>query len=220
MRKRKLISLFLCLALPGTAAYAADSTTCVKLEKPETSHMQENTAVVEFFSFYCPPCYFFSQKLGIDKAIRNSLPTGQKMVKYHAGFLGELGDELTRAWSVAIVANLEDKVEPLLFDAVMVSRTLKAPEDIRAVFGKAGLSAEEYDRILSSREVASMTERQKRLFKEYGVTGTPTVFVRGRYRIENSAFQADSVEGFRDAYVATVKDLLNEPVTVCTPEKK
>ncbi|HCU1427546.1 TPA: thiol:disulfide interchange protein, partial [Escherichia coli] len=26
--------------------------------------------MVEFFSFYCPPCYAFSQDYGIDKAIR------------------------------------------------------------------------------------------------------------------------------------------------------
>ncbi|EAA3096400.1 DsbA family protein [Salmonella enterica subsp. enterica serovar Kedougou] len=219
MRQYKLV-IFLYLVLAGTASYAADSTTCVALNKTVTSDVQENTTIVEFFSFYCPPCYFFSQKLGIDNAIRDSLPAGQKMVKYHAGFLGELGDELTRAWSVAMVAGLEERVEPLLFDAVMVSRTLKTPEDIRAVFVKAGLSAEEYDRMLTSQEVASMTEKQKRLFKEYGVTGTPTVFVKGRYRVENGAFQANSLEGFRDAYVAAVKGLLNDPVTVCTPEKK
>lgn len=131
MRQYKLV-IFLYSILAGTASYAADSTTCVTLNKTVTSDVQENTTIVEFFSFYCPPCYFFSQKLGIDKAIRDSLPAGQKMVKYHAGFLGELGDELTRAWSVAMVADLEERVEPLLFDAVMVSRTLKTPEDIRA----------------------------------------------------------------------------------------
>ncbi|MBJ3377443.1 hypothetical protein JGC18_25475, partial [Salmonella enterica subsp. enterica serovar Typhimurium] len=38
--------------------------------------------------------------------------------------------------------------------------------------------------------------------------------------VENGAFQANSLEGFRDAYVAAVKGLLNDPVTVCTPEKK
>ncbi|ENQ2579391.1 thiol:disulfide interchange protein, partial [Escherichia coli] len=44
-------------------------------------------------------------------------------------------------------------------------------------------------------------------FREYGVTGTPSVYVNGRYRIENSAFQADSVEAFRKSYVAAVRSL-------------
>ncbi|MDQ9243983.1 helix-turn-helix domain-containing protein [Escherichia marmotae] len=57
--------------------------------------------------------------------------------------------------------------------------------------------------------VADMTEKQKRLFKEYGVTGTPSTYVNGRYHIENGAFQADSVEAFRKSYVAAVMLLLN-----------
>ena len=81
---------------------------------PET--VQDNETVVEFFSFYCPPCYAFSQGYGIDGAIRESLPAGGKMVKYHMDFLGALGSELTRAWSVAMLSGLEEKVEPLLFD--------------------------------------------------------------------------------------------------------
>lgn len=115
---------------------------------PET--VQDNETVVEFFSFYCPPCYAFSQGYGIDGAIRESLPAGGKMVKDHADFLGALGCELTRAWSVAMLSGLEEKVEPLLFEATMVSRTLKRQEDFRAVLEKAGMPAEEYELMLAS----------------------------------------------------------------------
>ncbi|EFH5946611.1 DsbA family protein [Escherichia coli] len=100
-------------------------------------------------------------------------------------------------------------MEPLLFEATMISRTLKTPEDIRAVFVKAGMPAEEYELMLVSKEVADMTEKQKSLFKKYGVTGTLSVYVNGRYHIENGAFQADNVESFRKSYVAAVKSLLN-----------
>lgn len=208
MCKRKLLSLLLGLMLSG-AVVAQEYTTYSVLDKPVTEAVQGNETVVEFFSFYCPPCYVFSQGYGIDDAIRESLPAGGKMVKYHADFLGALGNELTRAWSVAMLSGLEGKVEPLLFEATMVSRTLKTPEDIRAVFVKAGMPAEEYERMLASQEVADMTEKQKRLFKEYRVTGTPSIYVNGRYHIENGAFQADSVETFRNSYVAAVMSLLN-----------
>ncbi|EPV4089633.1 DsbA family protein, partial [Salmonella enterica subsp. enterica serovar Typhimurium] len=59
-------------------------------------------AVVEFFSFYCPPCYAFSQTMGVDQAIRHVLPQGSRMVKYHVSLLGPLGHELTRAWALAM----------------------------------------------------------------------------------------------------------------------
>ncbi|ENS0885405.1 DsbA family protein [Escherichia coli] len=206
MRKSRLISLFLCLALSGTV-YAEENAAYSVLDKPVASAVQDNETVVEFFSFYCPPCYAFSQDYGIDKAIRESLPPGKKLVKYHAGFLGDLGEELTRAWSVAMVLGVEDKVEPLLFDAVQKTRRLKSAEDILGIFIRAGVYPGEYMQALASKEVAEMTEKQKRLFREYGVTGTPSVYVNGRYRIENSAFQADSVEAFRKSYVAAVSSL-------------
>lgn len=207
MYKSKLLSLFLSLVLSGTVS-AQEYPTYSVLDRPVTGAVQDNEIVVEFFSFYCPPCYAFSQGLGIDKAIREHLPADGKMVKYHAVFLGELGEELTRAWSVAMVAGIEDKVELLLFDAVQNTRVLKTPEDIRAVFIKAGMPADEYDRILVSQAVTDMTEKQKRLFKEYGVTGTPSVYVNGRYHIDNRAFQTDNVEAFRKSYVDTVTSLL------------
>lgn len=165
--------------------------------------------VVEFFSFYCHPCYVFSQIYGVDKAIRDILPPGERMLKYHVGFLGSLGDELTRAWSVAIVAGIEEQIEPLLFNAIQKERTLKSAEDIRTVFIKAGMSGEEYDRMLVSQSVTDMTEKQKHLFKEYGVTGTPSVYINGRYRIENNAFRGESVEDFRNSYVSAVRSLLS-----------
>nr|WP_265930879.1 DsbA family protein [Escherichia coli] len=116
---------------------------------------------------------------------------------------------MTRAWSVAIVLGVEDKVEPLLFDAVQKTRRLKSASDIPGIFIRAGVYPGEYSKALASKAVAELTEKQKRLFREYGVTGTPSVFINGKYRIENSAFHADSVDAFRDSYVATVKSLLN-----------
>lgn len=67
MHKSRLISLFLCLVLSGTV-YAEENATYSVLDKPVASAVQDNETVVEFFSFYCPPCYAFSQDYGIDKA--------------------------------------------------------------------------------------------------------------------------------------------------------
>lgn len=209
MRIMKLMLLFLCMAIAGSAN-AQENGLYSTLDKTVAGAVQDKENVVEFFSFYCPPCYAFSQEYGIDKAVRENLPADGKMVKYHVGFLGSLGEELTRAWSVAMVMGIEDKMEPLLFQAVQITRELKSSKDIRNVFVRAGVLPSEYDRMLTSPEVADMTAKQKRLFREYGVTGTPSVYVNGRYRIENSAFRADSVEDFRKRYVAAVTSLLQE----------
>lgn len=218
--RNKLLTLLVCLMLGSPAVQATEKEvrTYEQLDKAVVSPGQETPAVVEFFSFYCPPCYAFSQSFGVDKAIRESLPAGKSMVKYHTGFLGSLGPDLTRAWSLAMVLGIEEKVEPLVFDALQVTRTLNKPEDIRAVFEKAGVSGKEYDRMINSPEVQAMTAEQEQLFKAYGVTSTPSVYVDGKYRIKNSAIQGENVEDFRNKYVAVVDELLKKSET--TPEKK
>lgn len=161
------------------------------------------------FSFYCPPCYAFSQTMGVDQAIRHVLPQGSRMVKYHVSLLGPLGHELTRAWALAMVMKETDVIEKAFFTAGMVEKRLHSPDDVRRVFMSAtGISRGEYDRSIKSPAVNDMVALQERLFKEYGVRGTPSVYVRGRYHINNAAFGAFSVENFRSRYAAVVRKLL------------
>lgn len=54
MRKGRLISLFLCLALSGTVYAAEENATYSVLDKPITSAVQDNETVVEFFFFLLP----------------------------------------------------------------------------------------------------------------------------------------------------------------------
>lgn len=173
----------------------------------KTVNAAEQPAVVEFFSFYCPPCFAFSQQYGIDKGIRDVMPSGKKMVKYHVDFLGPLGTQLTDAWAMAQVMGIQDKVEPLLFEAAQVSRSLTTPDSIRAVFEKAGVSGEEYDRMMDSILVKARAAEMRQLFRDYKVTGTPAVFVNGQH-INNSDFRGETPEAYRQEYVAAVEKLL------------
>lgn len=174
-----------------------------------TPPVADAQAVVEFFSFYCPPCHAFSQTVGVDLAIRRELPEGDRMVKYHISQLGLLGYELTRVWALAIVMNKTEAVEKAFFTAGMVEKRLHSPEDIRRVFMvTTGITGEAYDREIKSSAVIETVALQERLFREYGVRGTPSVYVRGRYHINNAAFNAFSADDFRNRYASVVRTLL------------
>ncbi|ASG86028.1 DsbA family protein [Salmonella enterica] len=174
-----------------------------------TPPVADAPAVVEFFSFYCPPCYAFSQTMAVDQAIRRVLLEGDRMVKYHVSLLGPLGHELTRAWALAMVMNKTEVMEKAFFMAGMVEKRLHSPEDIRQVFMvTTGITGEAYDREIKSPAVNEAVTLQERLFREYGVRGTPSVYVRGRYHINNAAFNAFSVDDFRDRYASVVQTLL------------
>lgn len=80
-----------------------------------------------------------------------------------------------------MVIKKTEPVEAALFTASIQDRNLNSPEDIRTVFMSAtGISKEEYDQKINNREENEIVALQERLFKEYRVTGTPSVNVRGR----------------------------------------
>ncbi|MGM7465875.1 DsbA family protein [Escherichia albertii] len=205
--RKYLIWLLLFFAFCTRAVYA-DEKEYITLEK--TIDSTEQGTVIEFFSFYCPPCFAFSAGESVDKSIRKILAPEEKMVKYHAGFLGPLGDELTRAWSLAMLLGIEEKVEYMLFDAVQNKKKLKSPDDIKAIFVSAGIKPDLYDVMISSQEVKDLTEKQKSLFKEYGVSWTPSIFINGKYLINNNSFHPRNCEELRNDYSKVVRKLLDK----------
>lgn len=165
-------------------------------------------AVVEFFSFYCPPCAAFSSRFFVSQAVDKILPSGEKVVKYHVSSMGPMGPELTEAWSVAKVLGVEDKVELPLFVAVQINRSIKTEASIREVFIEVGVSARDYDAAKNSMAVRALTARQQEAAKVYGVTGTPSFFVNGKYLVNNSAIQPFSEQDYAKGFAKVVGELL------------
>ena len=85
MKKVWLTLIGVIMAFSASAADFTEGKQFVTLDRPATQEPQ----VLEFFSFYCPHCYQFSQIYHIPDAIQKGLPAGTKMVKYHVDFLGD-----------------------------------------------------------------------------------------------------------------------------------
>ena len=208
MKKYLLLALFSAFSLFAFASHAADyqeGKQYIKLQ----NKVPNAPAVVEFFSFYCPPCNQFANVYKVGQAVNERLPQSEKVVKYHASFLGAMGEELTEAWSIAIALGVEDKVEQPLFDAVQKNKSINSKEDIRQVFIKAGIPAEEYDGAAHSFMVKSITAKQKNALEAFGVRGTPSFYVDGQYQIKNDGMQSKTVEGYRTEYADVVKFLID-----------
>ncbi len=170
--------------------------------------VEDAPAVVEFFSFYCPPCAAFSSRFFVSQAVDKILPSGEKVVKYHVGTMGPMGQELTEAWSVAKVLGVEDKVELPLFAAVQINRNIKTEASIRQVFIDAGISERDYDAAKNSMAVRALTAKQQEAVRTYGVTGTPSFFVRGKYLMNNGAIKPSSEQDYGKAFADVVSVLL------------
>ncbi|HHR5551443.1 TPA: DsbA family protein [Klebsiella aerogenes] len=166
--------------------------------------------VVEFFSFYCPPCAAFAGTYKVSEAIDKRLPDGTKIEKYHVSAMGAMGKSLTEAWSVAKALGVELRVETMLFAAVQTSKTIHSDADIRQVFLQAGISADEYDAAKNSFVVKALTEKQEQAAEQFGVTGTPSFFVKGKYLVRNNGIGADTVEHYAPAFAEVVSTLIKK----------
>lgn len=199
------LSLFFTASLPGQASVSlTEGEQYTKLTTP----VKDAPPVVEFFSFYCPPCSNFNSPFQVSKNIEEKLPEGVKVEKYHSSFMGAMGKQLTEAWSVAKALGVESKVEGPLFEAVQKHRSIKNEDDIKAVFVLAGVDAGEFDAARNSFMVKTLTARQEKAAEEFGLTGTPAFYVNGKYLIKNNGMKDTSTEGYGKEFADIVHQLM------------
>lgn len=203
MKKIWLALVGMVMAFSVSAAQFSDGAQYVTLDKPVTGEPQ----VLEFFSFYCPHCYQFEQVYHVSENVKKALPAGTKMTKYHVEFLGPLGKQLTQAWAVAMALGVEDKVSPLMFEAVQKTQTVQTPDDIRNVFVKAGVTAADYDAAWNSFVVKSLVVQQEKAAEDLQLRGVPAVFVNGKYMVKNDGLDTSSMDAYVKQFADVVKFL-------------
>lgn len=203
MQKTYLSAAVLTLFLFCTDALAKPYST---LQDPVTDAPE----VVEFFSFYCGPCYLFADKYPVVSAINKVLPEGKTVVQYHVSAIGKFGHELSEAWAIASIMGVTKQVEHPLFNAVQRDKTINTPEDISVVFRDAGITPDTYNNAKNSMMVKAFIARQDAMVKALKVRGTPSIYVMGRYLIDNSDVKATTAEGYATAYADLVSELLKK----------
>lgn len=80
----KVIKLLITILMVGlsSAAYSKDYQAG-KNFTVINSTVKQPPQLVEFFSFYCGPCYAFAERINVDTTIRKRLPADMKLEKYH-----------------------------------------------------------------------------------------------------------------------------------------
>lgn len=165
--------------------------------------------VIEFFSFYCPPCYKLVESYPVTDRINKILPHGETVTKYHVSVMGPMGNELTEAWAIATVMGKTEEIEKPLFDAVQ-NKKIDSVADIKHVFAENGIDAAVYENARQSIMVKEVINRQNSAMETYSVRGTPTFYVMGKYKINNGGITASTPEEYVDGFAQTVKVLLEK----------
>jgi len=166
-------------------------------------------AVVEFFSFYCGPCYQFVENYPVASAINTLLPEGKTVAKYHVSSMGPLGNELTEAWAIAMVMGKTNTIEKPLFEAIR-NKKLMGVADIQTIFSKAGIDAATYEHTRHSQLVKGVIAKQNTAMEAFAVRSTPSFYVNGKYQINNAGIAGPTPEDYVNGFAQTVKTLLAE----------
>jgi thiol:disulfide interchange protein DsbA len=183
-------SLFAALALlaAGQAGAAAEPYQLgkqyaeVNEKSPPTD--PKKVTVQEFFWYGCPVCY------GFEPSLNSWLKTKPAYVNFERvpNTLGrEVGELHQRAFYVATALGIEDKIHAPMFEGLKnVERgdpTLTTPQEIDALFVKSGgAKPGQFLAMEKSFAIDGSIRRADQLAMSYGITGTPTIVVDGRWK--------------------------------------
>ncbi|MCM2678188.1 thiol:disulfide interchange protein DsbA/DsbL [Echinimonas agarilytica] len=205
--RKLLVTLLAIVALP-MAAFAADYKEGTHYEVI-SSQATTQPEVMEFFSYYCPHCWKFEP---IVEALEDGLQ-GVELKRGHVEFLPprnpQLGQMMTRAFAAAQVLKVVKPFSEQVYQRNFVQRKMVATmDDVRDIFTAIGVKKEDFNGAYNSFPVNSLVAQMAQKTKKYGVSGTPSVIVNGKYKVLAGGL-SDS-----DDFVADYVKLVNYLVTL------
>ncbi|WMY96695.1 MAG: DsbA family protein [Arsenophonus sp.] len=206
MNKIFLTCIYLLVFFDVSAMHYKEGIEFVKINKS----IKDAPTVLEFFSFYCPHCYEFDYIHNISKKVKENLPQNTVMERYHVNFLGELGSELTKAWIVAKIFSIEEKVIPFLFEGIQKTKSIHTSNDIKNIFFKLGIKIKEYDILINSLLVKSLFMKQEKAVKDFQLIGVPAIFVNGKYMLCNNNIKVTKNYNYPQIYSEIINFLIKK----------
>jgi protein dithiol oxidoreductase (disulfide-forming) len=170
----------------------------------------DKIVVTEAFSYACPACNAFH---GTIDQLAQSLPSNAVMTYLPVSFRPDENFPLfQRAYFTAKALGVADKTSDAMFDAVwktgqLSNRDLATDQpkpqsqwptidDVAKFYAKYGVDPKEFVAVANSFSVNTQMKRADDMVKAYGVDGTPTIIVNGKYRFtpNDAGGPAQSIE--------------------------
>ncbi|MFQ6371913.1 thiol:disulfide interchange protein DsbA/DsbL [Shewanella sp. YIC-542] len=146
--------------------------------------------LTEYFSFYCPHCYHFAKTFM--PPLKANLPKGMTLTQNHVEFIGrEMGVVMSRAWAIATLLKVEDKIELPLFSAIHDKRQpFTNMEQVKQFFVAAGVDGKEFEAAANSFMVNSLMANMKRSTENAKIDGVPALMVNEKYLIDTASLKS------------------------------
>lgn len=171
-----LAALWLLLALAPAAALAQDYET---IDGPRLGDDPDTIEVIEFFWYGCPHCDRFRPHI---ERWKQSRPDDVDF-RHMPAVLSPRWETHAKAFFAASIMDVLDVFHEAMFDALhRERRELDTATEIGEFVETLGIDGEKFVATMQSFAVDTRIRRARSLQRAYGVTGTPTVVIDGRYR--------------------------------------
>ena len=169
-------------AAAPVAAEAGKNYFLIEPAQPTASG--DKVEVLEVFSYACVHCAHFQPYAD---EIRAKLPAYAQF-NYMPAIFNEQWEAFARAYYTAQSLGVLDKTHQAIFDAVHRDRrAFRSFDDIATFYGEHGADVEKFKQVATSFEVESKLSRSRSMVPKYGVDGTPSVIVAGKYRVTGAS---------------------------------
>lgn len=165
--------------------------------QPKVSNT-DKVEVAEVFSYACPSCNAFHPM--VDQ-LAKSLPSYAVMSYLPVSFMPQENFPMfQRAFLTAQALGVAGKANDAMYDAVWKSKELSSERadgqglkpmselptltDAANFYAKFGADPKEFMAVANSFSINTQVKRADQLVKAYGVEGTPTLVIDGKYRID------------------------------------
>ncbi len=171
---------------PGTALAQATIDPEGKYEliqPPQPTDTPGKVEMVDVFWYGCPHCYSFLPAM---EEFQKRQPDYVEVRRMPAIFRDSWAIH-ARAYYTAVLLNAEEVIHRPLFEAIHEKREpMDSRESLRAFFVARGVDGDAFDKTFDSFAVETMLRKSTVMQGRYGVRGTPTLIVNGKYRVSAS----------------------------------
>ena len=182
------------------AAEFKEGTDYDLVNPPQATADPTKIEVLEFFWYGCPHCLDFEPDLN---AWIKSKPAQVQFIRQPAVF-NEVWAAHAKAFFTAEALGVEEQMHADFFDAIQKKKEkLVSEEELAAFFKAHGVAEDAFHQAYKSFAVDSKMRSAQGLAAKYGVTGTPSLVVNGKYLI--SPGKAKSFERMIEITNALIK---------------
>lgn len=153
---------------------------------------RDTVEVIEVFSYLCNHCATFEPFVQAWKARK---PENVELKRIPVVFGRRAYELYARGYVTAALMGIEEESHVAMMDAIWKERRqFRSLDELAEFYAQFGVSRESFLATAQSFSVDTQIRREQKLVSDYGITGTPTMVVNGRYRVPNTAVVLDVVD--------------------------